>query len=311
MDEITLFEELQPPPSPDAARMREAARARLTAATNAPLAHPSRRRNSMVAVAAAAAMVAGGTGYGLTAAQGSSSRLSGGPSSLPTAAAGLTAVHGCPGKYVTAGTLEKVSGTQAMIRPAASRQLVTVATSPSTVTTRPVSGGVSDITDGSRVVVQGTWSGRRLAATQVGIEAGIPAPGSVGPRLPRHPGKLRKVGPPKGVFPPPFASGTVVNAHDGRFTVVMRRPIPGVRRVRVITSNSTKVLADASTSLSQLNPGSNVVAVGRIGRGGILQASSVTEPSLVGIELPGGLVKLRASGCSASAITTAAILASA
>jgi hypothetical protein len=309
VDEIKLFEELQPPPPPHAARMREAARTRLTAATNAPLAHPARRRNAVVAVAAAAAMVAGGTSYGLTAAQGGSSRLPGGSRSLPAAAAGLTAVHGCPGEYVTAGTLEKVSGTQAMIQPGASKQLVTVATSPSTAITRPVTGTVSDIADGERVVVHGTWSGRSLAARNVGIEAGLPAPGSIGPRLPRHPGKLHKVRPPKGVFPPPFASGTVVNVHDGSFTVVMRMPIPRVRRVRVITSNSTKVLTDASTSLSELNAGANVVAVGRIGHDGILKASSVTEPSLAGIELP-GLVKLRTSGCSASAITTAAILAS-
>ena len=210
---------------------------------------------------------------------------------------------------MTAGTLEKVSGTQAIIEPGSSDRRVTVATSSSTVITRPVSGTVGDITDGSRVFVGGTWSGRRLSARKVGIEAGLPRPGSFGPRFPRHRGKLHKVRPPKGALHPPFEIGTVVNAHDGSFTVVMGRPILGLRRVQVITSSSTKVLTDAPASLSQLNLGANVVAVGRIERDGVLKASTVTEPALVRIGLP-GLVKLRTSGCSASAITTAAVLAS-
>jgi hypothetical protein len=312
VDEIKLFEQLRPPPPPDAARMREAARARLAAATGAPLAHPARRRSTVVAVAAAGALVAAGAGYGITDAQGGSSHLPSGSSRLLTTAAGLTAVNGCPGKYVTAGTLKKVIGTQAVIQPATGR-LVTVATSPAAVITRPVSGTVSDITDGSQVTVQGTWSGRRLAATQVGIEAGLPAPGSIGPRLPRHRGNvpaLFKLRPPKGVLPPPLARGKVVNAHDGSFTVIMRNAIPGVRRVQVITSHATKVLMDASTSLSQLDIGANVVAVGQIGSDESLTASTVTEPPGGRIMIGGGLVRLRTSGCSASAIMTAAILAS-
>jgi hypothetical protein len=302
--------------------MREAARARLTAATSAPLAHPARRRSTVVAVAAAGALVAAGTGYGLTAAQGVPSRTPSGSSPLPKSVAGLTAVNGCPGEYVTAGTLDKVSGKRAVIQSGASDQLVTVATSASTVITRPVSGTVSDITNGSRVIVQGTWSGRRLAATQVGIEAGLPAPGSLGPRiprppglphLPRHRGHVRRVAkqrPLNGPPPLPFATGTVVNARDGSFTVVMRFPIPGARRVQVTTSSSTEVLTDTTASLSWLDLGGNVVAVGRIGPHGLLRASTVTEPAIVHIMTTPGLVKLRTSGCSASAITTAAILAS-
>lgn len=310
MDEIKLFAELQPPPPPGAVRMREAARARLTAATSAPPVHPARRRSTVVAVAAAGALVAAGTGYGLAAAQGRPSSVPAGSSPIPATVAGLTAVTGCPGEYVTAGTLKKLSDTHATIQPGSSDQLVTVATSRSTVITRPARGGVSDITDGSRVFVQGSWSGRRLAATQVGIEAGLPVPGSVGPRFPRHPGKVRTLKPPKGVLPPPIASGTVENAHDGSFTVVMHSAIPGARRVHVITSQSTRVLTDASTSLSRLDIGADVVAVGRIGRDGTLRASTVTEPAGGRIMIGAGLVKLRTSSCSASAITTAAILAS-
>lgn len=301
MDEIKLFEELQPPPSPDVPRMRAAARARLTAATSVPLVHPAARRRTVVAVTAAAAMAAGGTGYGLTLAQGGSS----GTSSLPATVAGLTAVHGCPGTYIAAGTLQKVSGRRATIQAGASNKRVTVATSAETAITRPVSGTVSDITDGSHVVVQGTWSGRRLAAREVGIEAALPRPRLPFPRHPRH---LRKVRPPKGALRPPVAIGAVVDAHDGSFTVVMGFLFRD-QRVQVITSNSTKVLTDASASLHQLKPGANVVAVGRIRQDGVLTASTVTEPAAVRIMIGGGLVRLRPSSCSASAITTAAILA--
>ncbi len=102
-------------------------------------------------------------------------------------------------------------------------------------------------------------------------------------------------------------TGTVVDAHDGSFTVDTQTPA-GLR-VQVTTSNSTKVVTKASASLSQLDLRANVVAVGQVGPGGVLTASTVTEPSVTEIVLTGGPAKLRPSGCSASAITTAAILA--
>jgi hypothetical protein len=216
--------------------------------------------------------------------------------------------------YITAGTLERVSGTQLILQPANDQdhvnrtwrvQPVTVATSPSTVITRPVSGTVSDITDGSHVVVQGTWSGGRLAATQVAIEAALPPPSSFGP--PVVPGTVRRLGQLGAGAMPPLVTGTIVDAHDGSFTVVTQTP-PGLR-VQVTTSNSTTVMTKTSASLSQLDLGANVVAVGQIGPDGVLTASTVAEPSVMRIELAGGPAKLRPSGCSASAITTAAILA--
>jgi hypothetical protein len=318
VDEIKLFEELQPPPPPDALRMRAAARARLTAATSAQLAHPPRRRGTVLAIVGAATLVAAGTGYGLAATQAGSVRP-GGSRFLPTTAAGLTAVQGCPGKYITAGTLKQVRGRQLIIQPANDTdhvnrvwraQPVTVATNASTAITVPATGTVSDITDGSRVMVQGAWTGRRLAATQVAIQAGLPPAGSFGPRFPRHPGHVRKIGPPKGMPGPPFTTGTVEDAHDGGFTLVARNPLQGVQRVHVITSSATKVLGYTRTSLSQLRLGADVVAVGPIGHDDLLTASTVTEPSGGQIMLAGGPVKIRSSGCSAAAITTAAILAS-
>ena len=320
MDEITLYEELQPPPPPDAPRMRQAARARLTAAMSAAPAHPAhlaRGHRTVVAVAGAAALVAAGTGYSLTAAQGgvgaprgTAAAKSGGSSrTAAPVAAGLTAVQGCPGMYITAGTLEKLSGTQLIIQPVKDRDHVTVNTTASTAVSRPASGTVSDITDGSQVIVTGTWAGQELAASQVGIGANLPA--LPGPRLPAN-GHVR-THVIEGSLGPPAAMGTVTDAHDGGFTVVLRNPLalPGApTRVQVITSSSTEVVARVSASPSQLDLKSNVVAVGPIGANGVLSASTVAESSPVMRTLmAGGPVKLKPSGCSASAITTAAIQA--
>lgn len=334
MDEIRLFEQLQPPPPPDSPRMRAAARARLTAATSTPPAHPAARRSTVVSVATAAALVAAaGTGYGLAAAHSGISHRPGdsspqtSTSARQRTAAELTAVHGCRGEYITAGTLKQVTGTQLVIQPANDHdhvnrvwraQPVTVATTGSTAITRPASGTVSDITDGSIVDVQGTWSDGKLAATEIGIEANLPPAGSFGPNFPRHLGKLRsrsKTGHLTKAFPPskanlgfPFADGTVKDVHDGSFTVVTRN-LMGVQRIRVTTSDSTKVLNKAGVSLSQLTIGSNVVAVGRIGSGGVMAASTVAEQAGMKTLLAGGPVKIRPSGCSAAAITTAVVLA--
>jgi hypothetical protein len=324
VDEIKLFDELKPPPLPDAARMREAVLARLAAAASAPAAHPARRRRTMVAVATGVAMVAaGGTGYGLAATQGgprpSPRPAAGGGGSTTSQAtvAGLTAVHGCPGEYIAAGTLKQVSGTQLTLQPANDTdhvnrdwraKPVTVATTSSTAITHPASGTVSDITDGSHVMVQGNWSGRTLAATEVGVEAALPSPSSFGPKLPPlgH-GHVLKAPMPKGSLGPPMVNGTVTDVHGGTFTMLTSNPLLGARRVHVITSSSTKVIAKAKVSLSQLGIGSNVVVVGQREPHGVLTASTVTVPSVTGILIAGGPAKVRPSGCSASAITDAAL----
>ncbi|HXC80675.1 MAG TPA: hypothetical protein VNV62_02395 [Trebonia sp.] len=326
MDEIKLFKELQPPSPHDVARMRHAARARLTVAFSAPVAYPARRRTTVVAMAGAAALVAAGTGYSLSAAQGGTgaprgtadarggANASASSRSHPqqATAAGLTAVRGCPGMYITAGTLDQVNGARLIIQPANDQdhvnrtwqaKPVTVATTASSAITRPASGTVGDITDGSHVFVDGSWSGETLVASQVGIEATLPSPSSFGPSIPPNAPKLGSKPAPGAM--PPFADGTVVDAHDGSFTVVTR--VPAGLRVRVTTSSSTKVVARTSVSPSQLDLGSNVVAVGPIGANGVMTASTVAESSLINTLLAGGPAKIRSSGCSASAITTAAI----
>jgi hypothetical protein len=309
VDEIQLFEELQPPLPPDAPRMREAARARLIAAASAPPAHPARRRNAMVAVTAAAALVAAGTGYGLAAAHGDTPRATAAARSRPAsprgAAAGFTTVQGCPGTYITAGTIEQLSGTQLVIQPANAKP-VSVATSSSTVISVPAAGTVSDITDGSQVVVEGTPSGQTLAATKVGISAALPPPSSFAPAPPKA-GNTRAL---RSSAIPLVTIGTVVNSRDGSFAVVV--PAPADLQIQVTTSSSTQVVTTASASLAQLNLAANAVAVGQIGSNGVLTASTVAESAPDNNALmPGGPVKLRTSGCSASAITTAAVLAGA
>jgi len=311
MDEINLYERLQPPPRPDAPRMREAARARLTAAMSAPPVHQAGRRTTVVAIAAAATLAAGGASYGLMAMHGSSETRPTGSSRLPVTTAGLSGVQGCPGEYVTAGTLKQVSGTRLTIQ-ASDTDDVTLATNASTAVTIPATGTVSDITDGSQVMVQGTWSGRSIAATQVAIQAGrVGAPAAApAPRVPRRRGhipNLNSLSPPKGTRR--NVGGTAEDVHDGGFTVVLQSPAPGARRIDVVTSNSTEVKTYATVSPSQLTLGADVVAVGPIGHGGVITAGAVTEPPDGHLLLPPGLIKIRPHGCSASAITTAAIMA--
>jgi hypothetical protein len=77
----------------------------------------------------------------------------------------------------------------------------------------------------------------------------------------------------------------------------------------VITSSSTKVQGYTRTSLSQLNLGAYVLAVGTIGRDGVMTAIAVAESGVDQVIIAGGPVKIRTSGCSASALTTAAVLA--
>jgi predicted anti-sigma-YlaC factor YlaD len=262
---------------------------------------PRRRRSAVLAVAAAAALVAGGTVYGITATHGD-------PSSAPGTTAGLVAVHGCPGKFIAAGNLEQVSGTNLTLGNP-SLPSATVATSASTVILGTVTGTLRDVTVGAHVVVTGTWSGRTFAAAQVGIDVLPPTPRKpLGlPRHPRH-HRFRIQRPPKGAPPPPFVVGTVVHLSDGSFTVSTRGVVrlPGERaRVEVSTSSSTKVLVNVRRSLSQLRIGAAFVAVGRIGRTGVPTASYVAEEPMLRIGFPGTLQKLRPTGCSAAAITTA------
>ncbi len=224
----------------------------------------------MLAAGAAAALVLiGGAGYGLTAAFT-------GPSASPAGAgatAALTAVGGCTGLKEASGTLEQASGTGLVIK-TASGQLVTVTASAST----HVSLGrapLTDITDGAFVMVGGRESGETIAAHAVGL--GL------------SPFNGRIVAPPEVAT----AQGTVADAGPSGFTVVR----PDGTRVAVTTSSETNVNL-LHASLSQLRTGVSSIAIGRVGPDGTLAATAILQPGVSG-------GKLEVKGCSPGSITTA------
>jgi Domain of unknown function (DUF5666) len=252
-------------------------------------------RRVLAAAAAAAVLVAGGVSYGLTRG------LGGNGNGGAVTAAGLTAVNGCSGLDATSGTLEQVNGTSLVVKTPGG-QRVRVSAPASTAVSREVTGSVSDITDGARVILHGTYAKGTIAARSVsiGVAPKLPTPGGGQPR-PAH----RR-------FPAPvwgqsaIAIGTVQNASDGSFTVTM----PGGTRVPVATSGSTTVFTLASASVSQLQTGEYIVAVGSAGPSGTLAATTVEEgTSLPHIQHGNGISSLPRIGCSSSTVATAALVA--
>jgi hypothetical protein len=262
-----------------------------------------RRRLLVIAVAAAGILVIGSIFYGLTAGPGGSGRAAGAPNANGHAGtgAGLTGVSGCPGLEATSGTLDRVNGTSLVLK-IPDGAPVTVTASASTKVTRQVTGSIGDIADGAQVIVRGTGSDGTIAAQNISI--------AVLPKLPRppHPGHRRGLIRTRrgAVGQGGIAIGTVADASAGSFTVVM----PGGLRVPVTTSGSTTVLTLASASLSQLQAGELIVAVGSVAPDGALAAATVEQ----GTQLPqvvqrgNGIAKLPRLGCSPSAVATAALL---
>jgi hypothetical protein len=266
-----------------------------------------RPRYVLVAAAAAAAVVAGGTAYGLTAG------LTAGTGGPAPAAAGLTAVNGCSELVGTSGTLEQVNGTSLVVKTPGG-PVVTVTTTPSTKLVREATGSLSAITDGAQVIVHGTGSNGTITAqnVSVGVTINVPKPPE---GLPRRPGGLPKLpnlpgrsAPPKPnishLRTPGIAMGTVADASAGRFTLIQ----PRGTRLTVITSSAT-VFTMVSASLSQLQTGQYVVAVGTQGPGGTLAATTVEQGSfLPNYEHGNGISSLPPLGCSSPAVATAALL---
>jgi hypothetical protein len=305
VDEIKLFERLEPPLPPDAAGIREAARDRLSAAMSTP--HQARRRrSSVVAVAAAAVLVAAGATYGLAAGDHPAPRPAGSP---VRSTAGLAAVSGCPRTYVAAGTLEHVNGAILTVRIAEVQvgndrhrySDVAVRTYPSTVITGPVRAAVGAITDGSIVTVQGIWSGSVFTATEVAFQEPSPVAGYYAAKP--WPARARRWWIRGGTL-----TGIVAGALDGRFTVRTTTPSAPRLWTPVVTTASTKVVAAGRISSGRLDRGANVVVVGHLGPDAELAAEAVTEP-VPGGDYTAGVQNLGSSGCSASAITAAVIAA--
>lgn len=226
-----------------------------------------RRGSPRIAVAAAAAvMLASVGGYGLTQAFG----LSGHPGAAARpggnqTAAALTAT-GCDGLELAGGTLQRVNGHDLILTTAGGRQ-VTVTTSVGTRIIREVTGTLGDITAGAHVFVSGTATDGTISAKTVGI---IPGPGHSMPSMPSMPsggGLGARLG---------LATGTVTDAGSTGFTVTEQNGT----RVRVATLSSTLVITTVDASLDQFQAGTITSAVGTVGRGGTLTASTVEQDDL-------------------------------
>jgi hypothetical protein len=261
-------------------------------------------RRALVAAAAACALAAGGTAYGLTAASSGPGTNAGGHA--VTVAAGLAAVSGCSDLRATLGTLEQVKGTSLMIRSRFSGQLVTVTTSASTTIRQVETGSLSDITDGAHVLVSGTSTGGGIAAQRVSVSNSTEQP---------VPAKPPSGGLPGGIMRIPITSGTVADAHSGGFTMVTTEGT----RIPVTTSAATSVFVSASVGVNRLRAGELTVAVGTVGPDGTLAAKiaqqGVMPASGSGTRLQfpvnphSGISGPATRGCSVSTIATAALMA--
>jgi hypothetical protein len=243
-----------------------------------------RSRRVLVAAVAAAVLVAGGAGYGLSAVAGGTHRAA--------AVVRLTAVTGCPQLKAAQGTLERAHGTSLILKTSPG-QLVTVTTSASTAVRRKVTEPLSAIADGEHVLVLGPASGHAITAHKVTIGSVVSA--RLGRLLAR---------PNQSPAPGGLVYGTVTSAGAGGFTMAG----PGGRHVRVTTSDVTKVITMASASVSQLQSGRYVIAVGSAGPDGTLAAATVEQTgSLPG---PALIPFLRPpwGGCSPSGVALAALL---
>jgi hypothetical protein len=245
-------------------------------------AHRRHRRTGLAGLSAAGVAAGTALALGLTGVFGSAPAR--GTGTIQTAAAALTAVNGCAGLKQADGTLGQVTGTSLVIK-TATGQPVTVTTTASTMVSLS-RAPLSDITDGTQVMVAGPRSGGTIAAQHV----------IIGPPGGRH--HLRPQVPPGTVA----AQGAVADASTAGFTVIT----PGGTRIAVTTSSSTHVEI-LHASLSQPRTGAATIAVGYAGPHGTLSAIAVVQPP------PGSHLRLQVKGCSATsvdgAITTALVTA--
>jgi hypothetical protein len=242
-----------------------------------------RRRTIAAAGAAAALVLIGGASYGVSAA------LTGhapGTPRIGTKATALATVSGCAGLEQANGTLKQVSGTSLALN-TASGQRVTVTTTASTKVT-VFHAPLSDITDGTSVIVLGHRSDGTIAAANVNVGF---------PRSARH--TLEQARPWTAVqgadVQGTAVQGTVADAGTAGFTVVTSAG----SRVPVITTSATKVLI-LRASLSDLQNGGRTIAVGYVASDGTLSAAVVLQS--LGKVFYG---KLQVNGCSPASIDDA------
>jgi hypothetical protein len=202
-----------------------------------------RPRTAFIATAAAAVLVLGGVGYGL-----SSALIRSGPG---TVTAGLTAVSGCAGLEQTDGTLAQLDGTTVIVG-ASPGQQVRAATSARTSVN--VSGlPISDITDGASAMVAGPESNGTLQAKMVIL-------GATG---------ARRINTPDG----PPTQGTISDLTGTGFTLVE----PDGTQLAVTTSSDTNVTM-INAGLGQLRTGAYTMAIGYARPDGTLAAIAILQP---------------------------------
>jgi hypothetical protein len=114
------------------------------------------------------------------------------------------------------------------------------------------------------VFVSGTAADGTISAKTVGI---IPGPGQSMPSVPSGGGLGAQLG---------LATGTVTDAGSTGFTVTEQNGT----RVRVATLSSTLVITTVDASLGQLQAGRITSAVGTVGPGGTLTASTVEQDDI-------------------------------
>lgn len=248
-----------------------------------------RRRRVLAGITAAAVLVVAGGSYGLTEALGSGGARAA-PPNTPTAAAGLSAVSGCPNLAGVSGTLEQRNGSDLVIE--TSGRSVTITTSPSTrmIGSEGI-GTLGDITDGAQVTVDGTDTHGTITATTVTVGATD---------------KVKPFEPPQ-PSGPPLTVGTVTDAYTGGFTVVD----PDGTSVAVTTTSSTTVITLRTLTVQQLRIGGFTVIVGNTpGHGGTLVAGAVEQVPHP-ISFPQGPVpgKDKGAACSPENVVTAALMA--
>ena len=217
---------------------------------------PAAKRNRMTPyAAAAAAIILGAGGYGLTSA------LTGaGHQSTPRHAvtADKLIPTGCGQTQLAAGQLTAVAGDDLTL--GTGPGAVTVVASEDTTFTRLATGTVSDIADDDHAIVAGSPGGSPQAGatfTATAIMVTFPGPSLLSAPLPG----------------PDVLFGTVTDVTGGSFTL---REWNGTQ-VDVVLPATTTVIAEERTTLSQLQLGNFTTAVGSAGADGTLNADAVSQ----------------------------------
>lgn len=242
-------------------------------------------------------------------------RESAGPGRLPGS---LSAVPGCAGLDQAAGTLTAVNGTDLVLTTPAGQSL-TVRTNASTSVLRQLTGQVSDIANGDRAAVEGTEANGAIPAGAVGLAPGDSASVPI-PEVDANASTSGAAG-----IVSTVTSGTVADAHDGGFTLVLTNG----EEIPVTTPASTPVVVQTDSDLQGLQVGDFTAAVGGLDSSGTLIADSVDQDGVApgaqpspagaspsspsGVSVPGaisrygGVIGLAGARCSSAALAASAL----